>query len=66
MMNIIKRFFSRIFRSLISYYGPAVLTIIFSLVQGLLYPDGPIWPTPLFFVFVMVILSIYEHVKLKR
>ncbi|MGS1802699.1 hypothetical protein I4492_026495, partial [Klebsiella pneumoniae] len=26
MMNLIKRLLRRIFRSLISYYGPAVLT----------------------------------------
>ncbi|MGC0174236.1 hypothetical protein ACPQTT_18710, partial [Klebsiella pneumoniae] len=26
MMNLIKRLLQRIFRSLISYYGPAVLT----------------------------------------
>ncbi|WP_455426383.1 hypothetical protein [Dryocola sp. LX212] len=66
MMNLIKRFFSRIFRSLISYYGPAVLTIIFASVQGLLFPDSPIWLAPLFFVFVMVVLSIYEIVRFKR
>ena len=66
MMNLIKRFFSRIFRSLISYYGPTVLTIIFALVQGLLFPNSPIWLIPLFFVFTMVILSIYEIVKFKR
>ncbi|HFG1053065.1 TPA: hypothetical protein ACGE1A_005885, partial [Klebsiella pneumoniae] len=28
MMNLIKRLLRRIFRSLISYYGPAVLTIL--------------------------------------
>ncbi|MEG3111626.1 hypothetical protein [Pantoea sp. T14] len=66
MMNIIKRFFSRIVRSLISDYSPAVLTIIFALVQDLLFPDSPIWLIPLFFVFLMVILSIYEIVKSKR
>ena len=66
MINLIKRFFSRIFRSLISYYGPTALTIIFALVQSLLFPDSPIWLVPLFFVFVMVVLSICEIVKLKR
>ncbi|WP_058973305.1 hypothetical protein [Type-D symbiont of Plautia stali] len=66
MMNLIKRFFRRVFRSLISYYGPAALTIIFALVQGLFFPDSPIWLTPVFFVFMMAVLSIYEIVKFKR
>ncbi|AFJ47089.1 hypothetical protein EBL_c19980 [Shimwellia blattae DSM 4481 = NBRC 105725] len=66
MMNLIKRFFRRVLMSLVSYYGPAVLTIIFALVQGLLFPDSPIWLIPLFFVFIMVALSIYEIIKFKR
>lgn len=66
MMNFIKRFFRRIFRSLISMYGPALLTLLFAVVLFQFFPDGPIWPVPLFFVFVMVILSIYEIVKFKR
>ncbi|MFW0765845.1 hypothetical protein ACN0IV_08370 [Trabulsiella odontotermitis] len=61
MMNLIKRFFRRMFRSLISYYGPAVLTIMFALVQGVLFPDSPIWLIPVFFVFVIVIF--YRYVK---
>ncbi|HEY4466830.1 MAG TPA: hypothetical protein VGN53_03415 [Klebsiella sp.] len=66
MMNFIKRFFRRIFRSLISMYGPALLTFLFAVVLFRFFPDGPIWPVPLFFVFVMVILSIYEILKFKR
>ncbi|GAA0508521.1 hypothetical protein GCM10009414_17840 [Tatumella terrea] len=66
MMNVIKRVLSRIFRSLISYYGPAALTIIFAMVQGVFFPESPIWLVPLFFVFVMVVVSIYEIVRLKR
>ncbi|POT54604.1 hypothetical protein C3432_26725 [Citrobacter amalonaticus] len=66
MMNLVKRFFRRMFRSLVSMYGPAVLTIIFALVQGVLFPDSPIWLIPLFFVFVMIVLSIYEIVNFKR
>ncbi|WP_054180125.1 hypothetical protein [Trabulsiella odontotermitis] len=61
MMNLIKRFFRRMFRSLISYYGPAVLTIMFALVQGVLFPDSPIWLIPVFFVFVIVIF--YRYVE---
>lgn len=37
MMNLIKRLLRRIFRSLISYYGPAVLTILFAVAQGLFF-----------------------------
>nr|WP_318380420.1 hypothetical protein [uncultured Enterobacter sp.] len=55
MLNLIKRFFRRIFRSLITYYGPTVLTIIFALVQGLLFPDSPTWLILAFFIFVLVV-----------
>ncbi|HBT9902639.1 TPA: hypothetical protein MD910_005249, partial [Klebsiella pneumoniae] len=54
MMNLIKRLLRRIFRSLISYYGPAVLTILFAVAQGLFFPETPLWLVPLFFVFVIV------------
>ncbi|ARD39454.1 hypothetical protein DBV23_10420 [Edwardsiella ictaluri] len=66
MINLIKRFFRRIFRSLISMYGPALLTLLFAVVLFRFSPDSPIWLIPLFFVFIMVVLSIYEIVKLKR
>lgn len=61
MINLIKRFFRRVFRSLVSMYGPAVLTIIFALVQGMLFPDSSIWLIPVFAVFVIVIF--YRYVK---
>ncbi|TFF57189.1 hypothetical protein EIC82_14070 [Enterobacter sp. A11] len=66
MMNLIKRFFRRMFRSLVSYYGPSALTVVFALIQGSLFPDAPIWLIPLFFVCVMVVLSIYEIARFKR
>nr|WP_323748645.1 hypothetical protein [Enterobacter pseudoroggenkampii] len=66
MMYLIKRFFRRIFRSLISMYGPSLLTLLFAVVFFQLFPDGPIWPVPIFFIFVMVISSLYEIVNLKR
>ncbi|MFC0139339.1 hypothetical protein ACFFJN_04025 [Erwinia mallotivora] len=66
MMNLIKRLFRRIFRSLISYYGPALLTLLFAVVFFQFFPDGPVWPVPLFFVFLLVILTIYEVTKFKR
>lgn len=66
MVIIIKIFLSRISRSLISDYGLTALTILFALIQGMFFPDSPIWLIPLFFVFLMVSLSIYEVLKLKR
>lgn len=60
-MYSLKRFFRRILHSLVSYYGPAVLTLIFALVQGLLFPDSPVWLVPLFFIFVIVVF--YRFVK---
>ncbi|MCL0475159.1 hypothetical protein [Klebsiella pneumoniae] len=61
MMNLIKRLLQRIFRSLISYYGPAVLTILFAMSHGLFFPETPLWLVPLFFVFVIVMF--YRFVK---
>ncbi|WP_306206508.1 hypothetical protein [Erwinia pyri] len=61
MINLIKRFFKRMFKSLVSMYGPAILTILFAMAQGVLFPDSPIWFVPLFFVFVMVVF--YRYVK---
>lgn len=66
IMNFIKRFFRRVFRSLISMYGPALLTLLFAVVLFQIFPDGPIWPVPLFFVFVLVILTMYEIARFKR
>ncbi|WP_308420871.1 hypothetical protein [Hafnia psychrotolerans] len=57
MMNLIKRLFKRIFRSLVSYYGPAVLTMIFAFVLLHFFPNGPLWPIPLFLVFVIVFVK---------
>ncbi|MDY1788293.1 hypothetical protein RKI64_12950 [Klebsiella pneumoniae] len=57
MMNLIKRLLRRIFKSLISSYGPAVLTILFAVAQGLFFPETPLWLVPLFFVFVMALLN---------
>ena len=47
MMNLIKRLLRRIFRSLISYYGPAVLTILFAVAQGLFF-QRRLWLVPCF------------------
>ncbi|MGY0251791.1 hypothetical protein ACVFYI_30350, partial [Klebsiella michiganensis] len=38
MMSLIKRFFRRIFRSLISMYGPALLTLLFAIVLFQIFP----------------------------
>ncbi|MGT8857678.1 hypothetical protein [Enterobacter sp. 186315] len=61
MMNFIKRFFRRIFRSLILMYGPALLTLLFAVVFFQVFPDGPVWPVPIFCIFVIVVF--YRYVK---
>jgi len=59
MLNVIKKIIRRIFLSLLSDYGPTVLTILFALVQGLLFPDSPIWLIPLFFVLMVFVFCHY-------
>jgi len=39
---------------MVSYDGPTVLTILFALIQGWLFPDSPIWLIPVFFVIVLI------------
>ena len=62
MLNIIKRIFS----TLAWYYGPTAMTIFFALLQGFYFPDSPIWLIPLFFIFFMIALIIYNIIKIKR
>jgi hypothetical protein len=59
MMNLIKRFFKRLFKSLVSLYGPSVLTIIFALVQDYLFPGSPFWPAGVFAIFMVFIFGRY-------
>ncbi|GLR10235.1 hypothetical protein COO59_05980 [Mixta theicola] len=59
MMNLIKRFFKRLFKSLISLYGPAVLTLIFAVALVQIFPDGPIWPVGVFAIFMVFIFARY-------
>nr|WP_114195388.1 hypothetical protein [Edaphovirga cremea] len=59
MMNFIRRFFKRLFKSLFSMYGPALLTLLFAVVLVHFFPDGPIWPVPIFLVFMLVIFGRY-------
>lgn len=59
MMNLIKRLFRRLFRSMISPYVPTAITIIFAIVQGYLFPDSPVWPVGVFFIFVALIYARY-------
>lgn len=42
-------------------YGPALLTLLFAVVLFQIFPDGPIWPVPIFCIFVIVIF--YRYVK---
>ncbi|PJR62485.1 hypothetical protein CWM52_13990 [Raoultella sp. T31] len=59
MMNIIKRIFCRIFRSLVLLYGPGVLTLLFAMVFIHFFPSGPIWPVGVFAIFIIYIFARY-------
>ncbi|MBN7120764.1 hypothetical protein BSU01_03405 [Erwinia billingiae] len=59
MMDLIKRFLRRVLRSLVSYYGPLVLTIIFVLLQAHFYPGSPVWPIGVFCILIMIIFGRY-------
>lgn len=56
MMDLIKRIFRRIFRTLVSYYGPSVLTLLFAVIFFQILPDGPLWPVPIFFIVMVFFL----------
>ena len=59
MMNLIKRIIKRLFKSLIFPYVPAVLTLVFAVVLVHFFPDGPIWPVGIFFIFMVCIFARY-------
>nr|WP_025901994.1 hypothetical protein [Tatumella sp. UCD-D_suzukii] len=59
MMNLAIRIFKRLFRSLFSMYGPALLTLLFAAVLVQFFPDGPIWPVPVFLVLMLFIFGRY-------
>lgn len=57
MINIIYRVFRRIFKSLLSDYGPAILTILFAFILLHFFPNGPLWPIPLFFLLILIFVK---------
>lgn len=57
MVDIICRLLKRIFKSLLSDYGPAILTILFALVLFYFFPNGPLWPVPVFFILVLIFVK---------
>ncbi|MBZ6388137.1 MAG: hypothetical protein MIK82_09955 [Pantoea piersonii] len=57
MMNLIKRFFNRVFKSLFSLYAPTVLTVLFAIVLVHFFPEGPLWPVLVFFILTMIIID---------
>ncbi|POT55281.1 hypothetical protein C3432_23640 [Citrobacter amalonaticus] len=59
MMNFVGKIFKRLLRSLFSMYGPALLTLLFAVVLVQFFPDGPVWPVPIFLVFMLVIFGRY-------
>jgi len=54
MKNLMTRFFKRIFKSLFFVYAPVILVLAFALFYLKLFPDGPLWPIPVFVVLVII------------
>ena len=59
MFSLIKRFFKRVFTSLVGLYAPQVIIITYALVQINFFPAAPLWFIPVFAVFVIYIFSRY-------
>ena len=59
MMNLIKRFFKRIFKSLVGLYAPQAIIITYALVQINVFPSVPLWFVPLFAIIVIYIFARY-------
>ncbi|PNS11672.1 hypothetical protein COO59_11715 [Mixta theicola] len=59
MMGYIKKFLRRQGRFFFSMYGPALLTIIFALLQAHYFPGSPVWPTGVLFILIMIIIGRY-------
>ncbi|HAK33606.1 MAG TPA: hypothetical protein DCM44_01385 [Pantoea sp.] len=57
LRQFISRVLYRTFRSLLSLYGPSLLTITFALLQIWLFPNAPLWPIPLFFFSVIFLFK---------
>ena len=59
MFSLIKRFFKRVFTSLVGLYAPQAIIITYALVQINFFPAVPLWVIPVFAVFVIYIFSRY-------
>ncbi|NIF59904.1 hypothetical protein F3J27_16715 [Enterobacter sp. Ap-916] len=59
MMNLIKRFFRRVFKSLVGVYGPQLIIIVYALVQIHFFPGAPLWLVPVFAIFIIYIFARY-------
>ena len=57
MLNFFKRLLKRIVKSLLSYYGPTILTILFAFLLLHFFPNGPLWPIPVFIVLVIAFVK---------
>lgn len=57
LFDLIKRVFKRIFKSLISLYGPSVLTVLFALTQAWLFPQSPLWLIPMFLLCTIIFIK---------
>lgn len=56
ILHFIKRFFIRMFKSLLSMYAPTILTIIYAIAQFKLFPELPFWLVPLFLLCMIFVL----------
>ncbi|PLR26420.1 hypothetical protein PZBJ_06460 [Pantoea endophytica] len=59
MIKFIKDSMCSLVRSLVWIYGPAILTIVFALLQAHFFPGSPVWPIAVFFIFALVIVARY-------
>ncbi|RKJ93492.1 hypothetical protein D7S44_05670 [Pantoea piersonii] len=57
MAKTLKRFFKRLIKSLVSDYAPALLTFLFAVFLIHYFPEGPLWPVLIFFIFIAIIIE---------
>ncbi|PZL95855.1 hypothetical protein CKF43_06995 [Pantoea graminicola] len=53
MGNLLFRLLKRIFKSSFYIYGPAFIIFTFAMILFQLFPTAPLWPIPVFAVFVI-------------
>ena len=59
IFSLIYRFFRRVFKSLFYMYAPGVLTLGFAIIWIPILHNETIWPVPVFYVFIGIIMCRY-------